>query len=111
MKEVFGQNGILSSVDGRFEPREEQTRMADFILEALCDGVGCFVEAGTGVGKTLAYLVPAISYCIENDKRLWVSTETRALQKQLLEKDIPVALEVVRRIVFPGGASAIARHP
>lgn len=98
MKEVFGQNGILSSVDGRFEPREEQTRMADFILEALCDGVGCFVEAGTGVGKTLAYLVPAISYCIENDKRLWVSTETRALQKQLLEKDIPVALEVVRRL-------------
>jgi len=64
MIEVFGENGILSSLNGRFEPREEQTRMADFILEALCDGEGCFVEAGTGVGKTLAYLVPAISHCL-----------------------------------------------
>jgi ATP-dependent DNA helicase DinG len=99
MNEVFGGSGILSSIDGRFEPREEQSRMADFILEALCDGTGCFVEAGTGVGKTLAYLVPAIRYCIENDKRLWVSTETRALQKQLLEKDIPIAREIMRRLI------------
>lgn len=99
MIEVFGENGILSSLNGRFEPREEQTRMADFILEALCDGEGCFVEAGTGVGKTLAYLVPAISHCLENGKRLWVSTETRALQKQLLEKDIPVAREIIKRLV------------
>ena len=88
MDEVFGAGGILERIHERFEPRPEQIQMSDFIMEALLDGEHALLEAGTGVGKTLAYLVPALIYCLENGKKLAVSTETKTLQKQLIEREI-----------------------
>ncbi len=63
--------------------------MSQFVLESLYDQENAIVEAGTGIGKTMGYLVPAIVYAVENDKKITVTTETKALQKQLLEKDLP----------------------
>ena len=95
MDEVFGAGGILERIHERFEPRPEQIQMSDFIMEALLDGEHALLEAGTGVGKTLAYLVPALIYCLENGKKLAVSTETKTLQKQLIEREIPVAGRII----------------
>lgn len=97
MKEIFGENGIISRIHERFEQRDEQVRMADFIMEILYEKKNGLIEAGTGVGKTLAYLIPSLIYCKENNKRLAVSTETKALQKQLIEKEIPAAMEALKQ--------------
>jgi ATP-dependent DNA helicase DinG len=91
MKEIFSEDGILKNIYNRFEFRSEQLRMSEFILDTLADRKNGLIEAGTGVGKTLAYLIPSILYCLENKKRLAVSTETKALQKQLIDKEIPAA--------------------
>lgn len=90
MINIFGKKGNLGNIHDRFEFRHEQLHMAEFVLELLVDNQCGIVEAGTGVGKTLAYLVPAIIYCVENDKTLAISTETKALQKQLTDKDLPI---------------------
>jgi len=64
--------------------------MADAVFTALVRDEIIMIEAGTGVGKTLAYLLPLIFHSVQNDVRVAVSTETRSLQKQILEKDLPV---------------------
>ncbi len=97
MKEIFGEVGILKQVHDRFDYRPEQVHMSDFILDALCERRVGLVEAGTGVGKTLAYLIPSIVYCMENNKRLAISTETKTLQKQLLDRELPLARKVLER--------------
>ncbi|TAL38868.1 MAG: ATP-dependent DNA helicase [Spirochaetes bacterium] len=98
MKEIFGRDGVLSALHERFDYREEQERMARFIEEVLCGQEIGLVEAGTGVGKTIAYLAPAILYCKEHGKKLAVSTETKTLQKQLIEKEIPLVKEAFARL-------------
>ena len=96
MIEIFGSEGLLQKTRGEFEFRREQLEMAEFVLERICEGENGMIEAGTGVGKTLAYLIPAILYCMENDLKLAVSTETKALQKQIIDKDIVLARETLR---------------
>ena len=96
MKEIFAPQGILSNIIPSFEFRNEQQQMADFILERLYDSENGIIEAGTGTGKTLAYLVPAVLYAMEQDKKIAVSTETKALQKQLFEKDIPIVRQIFK---------------
>ena len=96
MEEIFGSDGILKKTLNGYEYREEQERMAGFILERFYSGENGMVEAGTGTGKTLAYLIPAIRYAIDNDRKVAVTTETRALQKQLLDKDIPLVRKIFR---------------
>jgi len=90
MKSIFSQDGELSRFINNYESRDEQTEMADFILDCLSEAQSGLIEAGTGTGKTLAYLVPSILYGLKNDKKVYVSTETKALQKQLLDKDLPL---------------------
>ncbi|MCP4134324.1 MAG: ATP-dependent DNA helicase, partial [bacterium] len=90
MDKIFGSEGHLKKIIPGYEHRSEQLHMADFILERLCDGGNGLIEAGTGTGKTLAYLVPALTYALENEKKIAVSTETKALQKQLIDKDLPI---------------------
>lgn len=68
--------------------------MADSVLEALESGESLIIEAGTGVGKTIAYLVPMAKYAVENDKRVIVATYSKALQNQIMEKDLPLLAEV-----------------
>lgn len=95
MKSIFGNAGYLSNVIPSYEFRKEQLLMADFILERLVESENGLIEAGTGTGKTLAYLLPTILYAIEQEKKVAITTETKALQKQLLGKDIPIVKKIL----------------
>src|SRR5262249_14790635 len=84
-RQLFGAAGTLSKCHPGYEYREGQGAMAEAVEEALADNRHLIVEAGTGTGKTLAYLVPALL----SGKRIVVSTGTKNLQEQLFFKDIP----------------------
>ncbi len=84
-RQFFGRTGLLSQWHPDYEYRPGQLRMAEEVEAALAEGRHLLVEAGTGTGKTLAYLVPALA-C---GKRVVVSTGTKTLQEQLYYKDIP----------------------
>jgi ATP-dependent DNA helicase DinG len=84
-RQFFGRQGTLSRWHPNFEFRAGQVEMAEAVESALLDRKQLIVEAGTGTGKTLAYLVPAIM----SGKRVVVSTGTKNLQEQLFFKDIP----------------------
>jgi predicted DnaQ family exonuclease/DinG family helicase len=73
----------------QFEERPEQGAMAQAVAEVLNEGDQLIVEAGTGIGKSLAYLLPAACYALHNNARVTVSTATINLQDQLMTKDIP----------------------
>ena len=87
--------GSLSRVYPAFEERESQTAMLRQVCRAFNNDEICAAEAGTGVGKSLAYLVPAVAWAVRNGERIVVSTNTINLQQQLMEKDIPLAKKVV----------------
>ena len=87
--------GPLSQTMDGFEERAEQVTMARAIAEAVNRGDRLIVEAGTGVGKSLAYLLPAALYALKNNKRVVVSTNTINLQDQLVAKDIPALIEAI----------------
>ena len=78
-----------------FEERPQQREMASYVRETLEDGGHLLVEAGTGVGKSFAYLVPAALHAYRTGKRVVVSTNTIGLQEQLLRKDIPALREML----------------
>ncbi len=84
-------DGVLE----RFEERPEQKEMAEAIRQGFGRGGHWLIEAGTGVGKSLAYLLPAALHAIKNGERVVISTNTIALQEQLLSKDIPALREVL----------------
>ncbi len=79
----------LSKIEG-FELREEQVRMAKVVLDAFENSKNAILEAPTGTGKSLAYLVPAVVFAKKHNKRVVISTNTKNLQQQLLKKDLPV---------------------
>jgi len=83
---VLGPGGILAEAFPGYEHRPQQLAMAHAVARALADQRALLVEAGTGTGKTLAYLVPAIL----SQKKIIVSTGTRHLQEQIHDKDIPL---------------------
>jgi len=95
MQEIFGPGGRLGAVLPAFEPRSEQLELAQAVESALADGEHLLAEAGTGTGKSLAYLVPSLA----SAKRIVVATATKALQQQLLVKDVPAAGSVMGRPV------------
>lgn len=88
--ELFSAKGILAQKTKDFEFRPEQQKMAEAVAEALDSGKILVVEAGTGTGKTWAYLVPVLLWAQENKKRVVISTYTKNLQHQLLSHDLPV---------------------
>ena len=92
---MFGKTGPLANTMVGFEERSEQKTMAKAISEALNLEQRLIVEAGTGVGKSAAYLLPAILYSLKNNLRIIISTNTINLQEQLLEKDIPQILSAL----------------
>lgn len=92
--EIFSPAGLLAKAKN-FEYREEQQRMAVAIARALEEQQHLVVEAGTGVGKSLAYLVPAILYAKENRRKAVISTYTINLQEQLIFKDIPILQKIL----------------
>jgi len=91
----FGPEGVFSTHLPNFEPRREQARMAKAVAYCLNNARHLLVEAGTGTGKSLAYLVPAVYWAARNKAPVVISTYTRALQSQLFYKDIPMLTEMI----------------
>lgn len=110
VKEVFAPGGLLARADAQFRPREGQTRMAAAVARTMEEGGKLVVEAGTGVGKTFSYLVPALL----SGERVLLSTATKALQDQLFARDLPLLAEVlgvpVRAALLKGRASYLCLH-
>lgn len=94
VRAFFSENGPLSKAKN-FEFRPQQQEMAARVAGALEEERHLVVEAGTGVGKSLAYLVPAILFALEHHKKAIVSTHTINLQEQLLYKDIPILKKIL----------------
>jgi ATP-dependent DNA helicase DinG len=88
--ETLGERGPIAPILGAFEDRPSQRDMAAHISDAYNDGGVVLLEAGTGVGKSFAYLVPALAWARANKERTIVSTNTINLQEQLVGKDLPV---------------------
>ncbi len=92
---ILGPNGHLAKLMPAYEPREAQVQMATAVAQALNKERILAVEAGTGTGKSQAYLVPALLWTKNNRDRVVIATKTIALQEQLLHKDIPLAQKAV----------------
>lgn len=88
-KAVFAPGGLMSKAKN-FEYRPEQERLAGAVARVLSQGQHLVAEAGTGVGKSLAYLAPAVMFALENERKALISTHTINLQEQLIYKDIPI---------------------
>src|SRR5580765_5505549 len=94
VEEIFSPKGILSR-SKNFEFRPQQQQMAVVVAQALEERRHLAVEAGTGVGKSLAYLIPAILFAKRNKKKAIVSTHTINLQEQLTQKDLPMLQQIL----------------
>src|SRR4051812_41816166 len=94
VEEIFSATGILSRAKN-FEYRPQQQQMAVAVAKALENQEHLVVEAGTGVGKSLAYLVPAILFAVARSKKAVISTHTINLQEQLTQKDLPMLEQVL----------------
>ena len=95
MEEIFGKKGLIAKHHKEYEYRAGQIKMAEAVMKAFDDNKHLIVEAGTGTGKTLAYLVPAIAAALGKNKRIIISTGTKNLQEQLMEKDIPFLQKIM----------------
>src|SRR5438128_3117445 len=95
MKTIFGPDGLISKTHPEYEHRPGQIQMAEAVLRAFEQKHHLIVEAGTGTGKTLAYLVPAIAAACGSGARVVISTGTKNLQEQLMDKDIPFLQETL----------------
>ena len=97
-QEVAGILDAAASDDERFpqfEQRPEQGEMAEAVTRALCEDDKLVVEAGTGTGKSLSYLLPAAVFALRNNQRVVISTNTINLQEQIVGKDIPFMRELL----------------
>ena len=92
--DFFGENGALSKLKD-FEYRPQQQQMAVAVARALDESRPVVVEAGTGVGKSLAYLAPAVEMALSQSRKAIISTHTINLQEQLIDKDIPLLHSVI----------------
>ncbi|MHC4830150.1 MAG: helicase C-terminal domain-containing protein [Planctomycetota bacterium] len=105
IERAFGEGGGIAKALDRFEPRQGQLDMAQAVGEALTEGSLALIEAGTGTGKSLAYLVPALLRArTAPGEKVVVATNTINLQEQLLQKDIPLVRKAWAAIK-PAGAS------
>ena len=95
MQSIFGPDGLIAKAHPEYEHRPGQIDMAEAVLRAFEQKRHLIVEAGTGTGKTLAYLVPAIAAACGSGARVVISTGTKNLQEQLMDKDIPFLQDVL----------------
>lgn len=98
---LFGPEGALARARSGWEPRPAQEAMAGAVWQSLERGGDLVVEAGTGVGKSLAYLLPAALWAATRDRRVIVSTHTRALQEQLMNHELPTAARAMEALGLP----------
>ena len=87
--QILGPGGLLAQQIQGWEVRDGQLTLAKVTDQAMCEGGTAIVEGPTGVGKSFAYLVPAIGHAACNNKRTVVATANIALQEQLAYKDLP----------------------
>jgi len=92
---ILGPDGPLAQALSHYEYRTVQLEMAKGVQASLSSGRHLVVEAGTGVGKSFAYLIPAIAYALQQKKKVIISTHTISLQEQLIQKDIPMLAQVL----------------
>ena len=92
VEHAFSQNGILANIIDGYSPRQAQIDMALEVADAIKEQSSLIVEAGTGTGKTFAYLIPALL----SQKRVIVSTGTKNLQEQLFHKDLPIIVKALK---------------
>jgi ATP-dependent DNA helicase DinG len=108
--DVFSASGVLAQTTEHFQPREGQTHMALAVADAIVQGGSLVVEAGTGVGKTFAYLVPALL----SGERVLISTATKTLQDQLFSRDLPSLIKTlnlpIRLALLKGRGSYLCTH-
>jgi ATP-dependent DNA helicase DinG len=112
---ILSAGGAIAQRLGNYELRPQQQEMAAAVAGAIAERRHVMIEAGTGVGKSFAYLVPAIQAALENDDcRVVVSTHTISLQEQLIRKDIPflqsVFPEPVRAVLVKGRANYLSKR-
>lgn len=93
--DILKKDGHLERSLKGFEPRKEQQQMMGNILHAYNENQIALIEAGTGTGKSFAYLIPAILWAAQNKERTVISTHTISLQEQLLLKDIPIIIKAL----------------
>lgn len=110
VQEAFAPLGVLARATDHFTPRQGQTDMALAVADVVAQGGSLVVEAGTGVGKTFAYLVPALL----SGERVLLSTATKALQDQLFARDLPRLVQAlnlpVRLALLKGRSSYLCTH-
>src|SRR3954452_1771903 len=101
--DILGPDGAIARRLGKdYEHRPQQLEMAAAVERAFAEQHHLLVEAGTGVGKSFAYLLPAIEFAVKHKKRVVISTHTISLQEQLIDKDIPLI-----RSVYPDEFTAV----
>ncbi len=93
LETVFSQKGYVGSALKSFEDRKEQQRLAKDIYSSFERDEFLITEAGTGTGKTFAYLFPSIDYVLRAEERVIISTQTKSLQNQLFYKDLPLVFK------------------
>jgi ATP-dependent DNA helicase DinG len=110
MEEVFGPGGLIARHHPNYEYRPGQIEMAEAVNDTLTHGGIALIEAGTGTGKTLAYLIPALG----SGRRVIVATATKNLQEQLYKKDIPFLQEIIPRkfkaVCMKGRSNYVCLH-
>lgn len=89
-KFLLPKGGVAGEMGSQYEERPEQIKMLEAVASAFNEDSISLIEAGTGTGKTLAYLIPAVFWSLVNGERVVISTNTINLQEQLIEKDIPL---------------------
>ncbi|HEY6447224.1 MAG TPA: ATP-dependent DNA helicase [Acidobacteriaceae bacterium] len=113
LHEFFAPGGVLSRSSLPYEFRRGQLEMAQAVERAFSENRHLIVEAGTGTGKTLAYLLPALRACAATGRRVIISTGTKNLQEQLFFKDVPFLesmLGPLRVCYMKGRANYLCRH-
>ncbi|MEM7280443.1 MAG: ATP-dependent DNA helicase [Pseudomonadota bacterium] len=110
LSRIFAPNGLLAGQIPNYAPRRQQEAMARAVTEALRNADTLVVEAGTGTGKTFAYLIPVLL----SGKRVLISTGTKTLQDQLFDKDLPMVAAAlglpVRLALLKGRANYLCKH-
>ena len=121
--DILGEQGRLAKRLGHYEVRTQQLEMAHQVEQALNGRRHLMVEAGTGTGKSFAYLVPAILFATadqggggteKKSRRVVISTHTISLQEQLMQKDLPLLNSVIPRefsAVLMKGREQFHQHP
>ncbi|RMH70074.1 MAG: hypothetical protein D6675_10605 [Gemmatimonadetes bacterium] len=92
---MFQQHGVFAQKFPKYEVRKPQIEMARAVAETFNEGTISLIEAGTGTGKSMAYLIPAVLWAVQNNQRVVISTNTKNLQDQLFYKDIPLVQRVL----------------